>query len=185
MKSVFTKIAVSFIPLALFISSYSSVSSALNVGFSDDVTYAANLTQFNIDANSGLPQNLRAGYIQLRTAGSKGTLALTLFRAFYCPPGVFCTMMMPAPVTIQVALSSFQTNSCGVRSYQGQLDYRTTDGSLIKMTLVDNTHNQCPTFVALNPTEVVYETQNPHTGLNSHSVMFGNKLEIQEQVQIQ
>jgi hypothetical protein len=183
MKSVFTKILV---PVAMMLSVYSANSSAQTqtVGFTDDVTYIASLNQFKMDPASNL-QNVRAGYVQLRTAGHKGSLSLTMFRPYYCPPGAYCMMMMPAPTTVQVPLSVAQTTSCGVRTFQGTLAASLTNGTSQKITLIDNTQNHCATTEALAPTEVIYETVTPQNGKVTHSLMFGNKLEIQNQVQIQ
>ncbi len=150
----------------------------------DDVTYVSQLSKFKIDPASNLPQNIKAAYIQIRLLGDKPvSAALTSYRAFSCPAGRFCTMMMPIPLTVQVRVNDFSINACGVKIYQGTTTGgNQTENSLIKLTVVDNTNNSCPTIASLDPTEVIYETVNTETHQTSHSVLAGSKLEVQNEV---
>lgn len=83
-------------------------------------------------------------------------IQLVLFQGYYCPPNLFCTMMMPAPYIVKVPLLKMEVDSCGSVIYSGHIDERIVDGNFQELTVRDHTGNKCPTFVALPETGIQY-----------------------------
>jgi hypothetical protein len=79
-------------------------------------------------------------------------IELTLDRKFVCPAGQICTDMMPAPYIERLPLLNDQArvDNCGTRFY------RAARGN-VSFEVRDNRHNNCQTFIALPPVEMVYE----------------------------
>jgi hypothetical protein len=148
-------------------------------------TYISSLNNFQMDGSSTMLKNVRAGYLQmLLTDKGTPTMALTMYRPFFCPPGKMCAMVMPLPLTVQVPVLDIQTNQCGITTYSGLADMPDHSGAVQKLTVTDNTSNTCPTLVALPETEVTYEVDVPR-GETSVSHMHGDKLHAQVLAQIQ
>lgn len=123
--------------------------------------YSSRLTNFNLDKKlQGQFGNLKidGGNITLDYGRKEATL--TLYRRMYCPPGRVCAMVMPAPIIFKLPITSQQTDGCGSKIVTA------TDATPLlpylpehvgTLTVTDNTKNRCPTFVALEPTEVLLE----------------------------
>ena len=174
-----------FISLAIMMSAFSYKGLAQELVFNrvlNDVTNISQLHVFQIDPSSGLPSGINAGYAQIRTLGENAnSITLTLFHPTICPSGKFCVMLMPPPTVIEVPVKSFNVNNCGVKAFQGFTDARRTDGALVKITVIDHSENRCPSLQGLNPTEIVYETQGTEYNQPSHTVIYGEKLHLQNE----
>lgn len=65
---------------------------------------------------------------------------MTLERAMpRCPVGAMCAMVMPAPVVVELPITSVEVDHCGVKTVVAQTDMRPADGLLNKIELVDAT----------------------------------------------
>ena len=171
------------ISLALMMTAASLQASAQAIVFNKvltDITQISTLNKFQVAKDSGLPLNIRSAYVQVRSLGDQArSIGLTLNPAFDCTAGKMCIMMMPIPVNMQFPVIEESQNECGIKTFVAVNSARTNEGNSIRVTVIDNTQNTCPTFVALAPTELIYETQNLDASKVTQSVMTGAKLEIQ------
>ena len=104
------------------------------------------------------------------------TATLTLYRAWSCPEGVMCPMVMPAPVIIELPLENAVLDRCNTVIYSALDDQRPVDGNMRQLVIRDNTRNQCPHFAALPATEVTYKTLGGWVPEETHSIFTGPAL---------
>ncbi len=142
---------------------------------------SATLKMIHIDPNSYLAdERISSGSIQVNHA--EKIIELQLNRKWYCPPGRFCTMEMPAPIFIRLPLTSVTRGECASVIYEAKEDKRPVDGSLQVLTVVDNSnfYKHCKTVRAVASTEIHYETESSgmggHVG-KTHSSFTADKLQ--------
>jgi hypothetical protein len=83
-----------------------------------------------------------------------------------CPAGMLCTLEMPAPLIVELPITSIDVDSCGIKHVVARKDLRPVDGALEQITVSDSTSKlTCLTFVQGVP-EATYETRyfNRRTG---------------------
>jgi hypothetical protein len=125
----------------------------------------ATLTQFRIQPDSSLSVfHIVGGNLSINVQQNELNLVLTPARPA-CPKGMMCaqTAMTPAflfaPVQFDLKLNSVEQGACHETIYKASKDLRPVDGSLVKITVVDNSTNICKTLVMLPPTSIVLEEQ--------------------------
>ncbi|MBI3542173.1 MAG: hypothetical protein HY075_02720 [Deltaproteobacteria bacterium] len=122
--------------------------------------WSADLTHVDLDEQLPYKNQVESASITLDYA--KGTATLVMPRRFYCPPRAMCAQMMPMPIVVSLPIVERLTDACGSRIVHAKLDRRPVDGTLQSLSVRDNRSNRCPTFAALEATEVVYKTQGYH-----------------------
>lgn len=74
-----------------------------------------------------------------------------------CGEGLSCTQALPVARTWILENVVKYIDDCQIVTYEASIDERPHDGALIRVRLVDNRANECPTFVALPLSEVRLE----------------------------
>lgn len=112
---------------------------------------------------------------------TRETVTLHYLRPYTCKEGHACPAVM-LNETVGVPLVDVFTNKCGSRFFEAMEDLRPADGNLTKITVIDNTDNRCPHFVALPETEVIYETTtsgfSPEGPISGRSTFTGTALAL-------
>lgn len=101
------------------------------------------LETFNIDPKLHYADEVKSGTVQVDFAQSK--LILTLDLPFYCPPGLYCIQVMPAPITVELPIVDIQTE-CGSKIYVAKRDMRVVDGNFESLTVADHKTRICEDF---------------------------------------
>lgn len=114
-------------------------------------TYTGLLNKFHTQANTELADaDLQSGEVFVSPLG----IQLSLMPSSKCPPGVFCTAVMPEPIEFAVQNVVVHSTRCGDVIYTGTMDRRAEDGQLVTIEVTDNRRNTCETLVRLEPTVV-------------------------------
>jgi hypothetical protein len=124
-------------------------------------TYSAQLKPVFVDRQLGWG---KTGSIYVTEDRTDRTLSLTVERRFYCPPGRFCAMVMPAPITIELPIIAEEHDGCGTRVITAFVDRRPVDGDFEQIVLKDHTSDRCMYLRAVPATEVLYETESSGMG---------------------
>jgi|GEM_PF-3817577 len=136
--------------------------------------YNAELTRFQMDRNLELDGTVHKGRLQLDLVRNIATVQL--FSGFYCPPGRICAQVMPEPRVYSARIVSMKKDQCGGTLTVARRDDRPRDGLAVQIEITDNTTNNCRTFMALPPTQVVVKTATLRGGAGTRSVMTGEAL---------
>lgn len=88
---------------------------------------------------------------------TKSSVKLFVTRKHTCPPNMMCAQFMPAPLIVELPITSLKTDSCGIHTIVAREDKRPVDGSLSVMTIKDATDMTCKTLVAV-ANEASYQT---------------------------
>jgi hypothetical protein len=147
--------------------------------------YTSRLTTINLDkklANQFGQIDVDGGSVTLDYGRKEATL--TLYRRMHCPPGRFCALVMPAPIIFKLPITSQRTDGCKskiVTATDVVPFLPVVPDQVTTLTITDNTKNICPTFVALEPTEVVlnysYTVFEPMVyRVSTYSTMTGERL---------
>ena len=116
---------------------------------------SSKMLRWNLDASLLNGFTITGGDVVVDAAAK--TITLTLSRHPFCPAGRMCPMFMPAPTVASLPLKTYrQKDSCGSIKYQAVRMLSPGDGVDETLTVVDNTGNHCPHFVALADTTVNY-----------------------------
>jgi hypothetical protein len=107
---------------------------------------------YNVQGN--VPGRFNVGVVNV----SRSKITLNLPRAYHCPPGRMCAMVMPAPLNIDLPLVSAEQGSCGERIYVAQRDSRPVDGALQTITVTDHSRSTCELVLNANTT-VAYDVE--------------------------
>ncbi len=137
--------------------------------------YSAQLTSFDIDPGHHYAAQVTGGRVVINETNNHIDLILNLGMPA-CPPNMACIMMMPAPVMERIQITEDIVNECGIRMVTGVRDERPVDGIYQRITVYDNTRNECPTFLPLAATEVEH-TINYFDRLNGQSVSMHSTFE--------
>lgn len=134
---------------------------------------SAVLERFQIDPQLG------ADYERTESGSVEVDLVDQKIRVFLYPrTNARC---MPAPKVIELPIEKILVDTCNVPNYIAQTEGSVAGGAFETLTVKDNTKNRCPTFVALSPTEVIYETKvvtpNPRYSFETYSRFEGERLE--------
>lgn len=101
---------------------------------------------------------------------------LMLFPAMpTCPPGLYCTLAMPAPVIIEFDNLEVEEGACGEFIFTAVIDESPSDGFIETLEIVDNTYNKCMHIHVLDQFEVTYTTFAPMTQTTSVAKFKGPK----------
>jgi hypothetical protein len=120
---------------------------------------------------------------------NKKIATLILNRKSTCPPGKFCTAVMPAPIVITLPIvpvkhETKDEENCGIKIITATdvIDEPFIPEVATTITVLDNRRNICPTLQALSPTEIhleyVYQDHSNSTvqQISTYSVMYGEAL---------
>ncbi len=99
--------------------------------------------------------NAGAGKLTVDYANKK--MRLVVEREMTCPENMKCAAVMPAPLVIELPITSVQTDSCGIHHVTAKRDMRPADGNLQQLTVDDSAAMTCKTLVAVIP-EAQYMT---------------------------
>ena len=105
----------------------------------------------------------------------RGYLTVELQPAFFCPANMMCAQVMPETLKYAVAIQKIEIGNCQETIYSGVQDGSISDGLKIGITVIDNSTNTCPTFVALEGTEVTLTIQGGFLPINEEH-RFGGQL---------
>ncbi len=91
--------------------------------------------------------------------GRKGLVEISLQPIMpRCPEGRACAQVMPMPVSYVVEEAQSKIDSCHIIRTVASFDQRPVDGIFLKVTILNNTNNTCPTFAPLPALEMIVET---------------------------
>lgn len=66
-----------------------------------------------------------------------------------CPVGMACAIAMPAPLIVELPITSVESDDCGIVTVTAQQDSRPVDGSLQELKVTDASQMTCKTFIAV------------------------------------
>ncbi|NQZ00559.1 MAG: hypothetical protein HRT45_07815 [Bdellovibrionales bacterium] len=92
-----------------------------------------------------------------------------------CPPGLYCTLAMPAPIIIEFDNLQSEQDACGSFTFTAIIDDTAFDGLVETLEIVDNTFNKCMHLDVLDQFEVTYATYAPRSRVTSEAKFRGPK----------
>lgn len=119
--------------------------------------YKAELTRFQIDDGLHFDESdVTGGEVVVDLKANK--VRVTLFRKSNCPQNAMCIAMLPGPYIVELPILAKTKDNCGTGIVQARTPEAIPGGLIQQLEVRDNSRNKCPHFVALSPTEVIYET---------------------------
>ena len=106
----------------------------------------------------------------------RDTAKIMLFPAMpTCPPGLFCTLAMPAPIVIEFSDLEVEQGPCGEFVFTSVIDDSARDGLVETLEIVDNTYNKCMHINIVDQFEVTYTTYAPRSRVITEAKFKGPK----------
>ena len=148
---------------------------ALNASAFSTMGGSSEFTRIQVQKGSHLEgQNIASGAVRVDLRG-RGYLTVELQPAFFCPANMMCAQVMLETLKYAVAIQKIEIGNCQETIYSGVQDDSISDGLKIGITVIDNSTNTCPTFVALEGTEVTLTIQGGFLPINEEH-RFGGQL---------
>jgi hypothetical protein len=124
------------------------------------VQVATGVVQFNIEKAEFAPAHAsNPGNGTVTVNYDKGTVNLFVVRQSTCPAGMMCALAMPAPIIVELPITTVSVDSCGVKHVVASKDMRPVDGALEKLSVTDaSAMKNCMTFVQV-VSNATYETR--------------------------
>ena len=110
----------------------------------------------NIDKTWNIKDQVVGAKVTLDTA--KNSLILTL-EVDNCPPGAMCIARIIEEHKFEAPVIKTTTGACGEVVVKAMRDDRPVDGSLVEISLVDNTSMTCETLAPLKMTTVNFKSK--------------------------
>ncbi len=133
-----------FTATLLAISFMSSQSFASNTMIRQSSTTDYTMKEFTIAQDSyQLPVEVEIANANISVNTAQKTVTLTVYRRVFCPPGRFCTQMMPAPLVIELPLTYVGSGFCGGTIMTASKDETAVDGYLTEIQIYDDNGNKC------------------------------------------
>ncbi len=133
---------------------------ALCLGFAAHKLAASTVPEVHgfLEADVVSSQSERYAYGQVQFDRAAYSIRLNLQPSMPdCQKGLSCTQALPQARTWILENAVKNIDDCQIVTYEASIDERAQDGALIRVQLVDNRANQCPTFIALPPSELRLE----------------------------
>lgn len=108
---------------------------------------------------------------------TRGLIILDVVRAMNCPANRMCAQVMPMPLTVELPISTLQTDNCGIHHVVASVDMRPADGALEELSVDDPTDLTCQTLVAVIP-QAKYLTSY-YGRINSGPVTYISTMQLQ------